>query len=246
MYEKIRYEVREGIATITFDRAEKLNAYTPEMGQEIVAAFEAAKSDDDVRVVILTGDGRAFCAGVDLDYLKAHMAGEIKGSGPALGQESFVREWPLELVAYPKPVIAAINGAAYGVGVTMTLGCDVRLAASGAKLGLNFAKIGVLPGLGSTHLLPQLVGISRALQLVMTAGSIDAEEAERIGLVQGVFPADVLLEKAREMAQEMAACRPDVLAAAKQALRYGAGVTVAEALRNEQSLSAALNAGRKK
>jgi enoyl-CoA hydratase/carnithine racemase len=101
MYEMIRYDVREGIATIAFDRPEKLNAYTPEMGDEIVAAFERARDDQDVRVVILTGEGRAFCAGVDLDTFKAHMAGENRGSGPRLGEEAFVRTWPLELARYP-------------------------------------------------------------------------------------------------------------------------------------------------
>ena len=139
MYEMIDYEVREGIATIALDRPEKLNAYTPEMGEEAVAAFERARIDADAKVVILTGRGRAFCAGVDLDRFRAHMlaaeAGEEPPAGLKLGEEAFVRTWPVELVAYPKPVIAAINGAAYGVGVTMTLGCDVRIAARSAVLG---------------------------------------------------------------------------------------------------------------
>ena len=116
----IRYEVGDAIATIAFARPEKLNAYTPEMGEEAVEAFVRAREDDAVRAVILTGEGRAFCAGVDLDYFRAHMAaaarGESLGDGPRLGEESFVRTWPLELVEYPKPVIAAINGPAFGVG----------------------------------------------------------------------------------------------------------------------------------
>jgi enoyl-CoA hydratase/carnithine racemase len=244
MYQRIRYDVSDGIATIAFARAEKLNAYTPEMGEEIVAAFTSAREDEAARVVILTGEGRAFCAGVDLDCLETHMAGQRAESGLQLGEESFVREWPLELVAFPKPVIAAINGAAYGVGVTMTLGCDVRLAASGAKLGLNFASLGVLPGLGSTHLLPQLVGVAKALELVLSAAAITAEEAERIGLVQKTVPADALMKEARELAGAMAACRPDVLAAAKRALRRGTSATLAEAMAEERSLSRKLAAER--
>ncbi len=241
MYEMIRYEVREGIATIAFDRPEKLNAYTPEMGEETVAAFERAREDEAARVVILTGVGRAFCAGVDLDTFRAQMVGESPSKGPKLGEEEFVRTWPLELVEYPKPVIAAINGAAYGVGVTMTLGCDVRIAARSAVLGLNFTRLGVLPGLGSTHHLPRLVGIGKASELVLSAAMLSAEEAYEIGLVQRVVDDDALMGEARALALAMAEVRPEVLAAAKRALRHGAEATLAEAIREEQRLSAELN-----
>jgi enoyl-CoA hydratase/carnithine racemase len=241
MYQMIRYEVREGIATIVFDRPEKLNAYTPEMGEEAVAAFERARADDDARVVILTGKGRAFCAGVDLDTFKAHMAGENRSSGPRLGEEAFVRTWPLELVEYPKPVIAAINGAAYGVGVTMTLGCDVRIAARSAVLGINFTRLGVLPGLGSTHHLPRLVGIGKASELVLSGAELSAEEACEIGLVQRVVDDDALMGEARALALAMAEVRPEVLVAAKRALRHGAEATLAEAIQEEQRLSGELH-----
>jgi 2-(1,2-epoxy-1,2-dihydrophenyl)acetyl-CoA isomerase len=244
VYENIRYEVSDHIATISLDRSGKLNAYTPEMGEELVAAFERARGDERVRVVILTGEGRAFCSGVDLEYLEAHMSGTSMGSGPRLGEEAFVRTWPLELVEYPKPVIAAINGVAYGVGVTMTLGCDVRVAANGAKLGLNFAGLGVLPGLGSTHLLPQLIGMAKSLELVLSAATISAEEALRIGLVQRVVAPEVLLAEARELAGAMAKCRPDVLTAAKAALRRGASAGMEEAMKTERALSADLGVKR--
>ena len=129
-YESILYAVEGGVATLTLNRPEKLNAYTTEMGEEAVDAFRRARTDDAVRAVILTGAGRGFCAGVDLEHLKAHQAGASAGKGPKLGEEDFLTTLPLELVAYPKPVIAAINGAAIGVGVTMVLPCDVRLAAA--------------------------------------------------------------------------------------------------------------------
>jgi enoyl-CoA hydratase/carnithine racemase len=241
MYEMIRYEVDDGIATIVLDRPEKLNAYTPEMGDEIVAAFEAARDDDAVRVVIITGEGRAFCAGVDLEALEALMSGKNTGKGPKLGEEAFVRSWPLEFAQYPKPVIAAINGAAYGVGVTMTLGCDVRIAARSAVLGLNFTRLGVLPGLGSTHHLPRLVGIGKASELVLSAAKLSAEEAHEIGLVQRVVDDDALAGEARALALAMAEVRPEVLAAAKRALRHGAEATLADAIREEQRLSGELN-----
>lgn len=240
MYELIRYEVREGIATIALNRPDKLNAYTPEMGEEAVAAFERARDDEQARVVILTGEGRAFCAGIDLDYFKAHMAGKNPGKGPKLGEEAFVRSWPLELVDYPKPVIAAINGNAYGVGVTMTLGCDVRIAARSAVLGLNFAKLGVLPGLGSTHHLPRLVGLGKASELVLSAAKLSAQQAHEVGLVERVVDDDALIGEARALAAAMAEVRPEVLAAAKKALRHGAEAPLADAIREEQRLSAEL------
>lgn len=240
MYESIRYDVRDQIATIALDRPEKLNAYTPEMGEEVVAAFRRARNDVNVRVVILTGEGRAFCAGVDLDCFRAHMSGETPRSGPTLGGEAFVRTFPLELVDYPKPVIAAINGAAYGVGVTMTLGCDVRIAARGAKFGLNFTELGVLPGLGSTHHLPHLIGLPRALELVLSGAILSADEAARIGLVQKTVPDAALRNAARQLAASIAEARPEVLTAASLALRRGAASCLIEAMRTERAQSRAL------
>lgn len=239
-FEQILYAVDAGVATITLHRPEKLNAYTTEMGDEVVAAFADAKQDAAVRAVILTGAGRAFCAGVDLEHLKAHMAGGNASTKAKLGEEDFLRKLPLDLVAYPKPVIAAINGPAIGVGVTMVLPCDVRIAAENAKLGLTFAKLGLLPGLGSTHLLPKLVGMAKALELVLSARVVTAFEAAEIGLVNKVVASDALLAEARALAAAMAECKPEVLAAAKAALHFGAGATLADAMRNEQEASAAL------
>jgi len=241
-YEQIRFSVEDGIATITLQRPEKLNAYTTVMGDEVCAAFDRAREDAAVRAVILTGAGRGFCAGVDLDHLRAHREGRnaAEGRAPRLGEERFLRSLPLELVAWPKPVIAAVNGPAIGVGVTMILPCDVRLAADTAKLGLTFAKLGILPGLGSTHLLPRLVGMGRALELVLSARVVPASEAAAIGLVNRAVPAESLLGEARALARMMAECRPEVLAAAKAALRFGAGATLEQAMRNEESQSARL------
>jgi 2-(1,2-epoxy-1,2-dihydrophenyl)acetyl-CoA isomerase len=241
-FHDIRFAVEDGVATITLHRPEKLNAYTTEMGDEVVTAFARCRDDANVRAVVLTGAGRAFCAGVDLEHLKAHLAGSQAAKGPKLGEEDFLRKLPLDLLTFPKPVIAAINGPAIGVGVTMVLPCDVRLAAEDAKLGLTFAKLGLLPGLGSTHLLPRLVGMAKALELVLTARVVTAFEAAEIGLVNRVVGNDELLPAAHEMARAMAQHRPEVLAAAKAALRFGAEATMADAMRNEQEASAVLRA----
>jgi 2-(1,2-epoxy-1,2-dihydrophenyl)acetyl-CoA isomerase len=243
-YEQIRFSVEDGIATITLQRPEKLNAYTTVMGDEVCQAFDRAREDESVRALILTGAGRGFCAGVDLDHLRAHREGRnaSEGRAPRLGEERFLRSLPLELQSCPKPVIAAVNGPAIGVGVTMILPCDVRLAADDAKLGLTFAKLGILPGLGSTHLLPRLVGMGRALELVLSARVIPAAEAAAIGLVNRCVPAASLLAEARSLARMMAACPPHVLAAAKRALHFGAGSTLEAAMRNEEAESARLRA----
>ena len=242
-YEHILFDVTDGLATVTLNRPEKLNAYITPMGDELVDAFRNARDDDEVRAVILTGAGRGFCAGVDLEHLKAHQA-EGGGTGPRLGEEEFVKSFPLELLEFPKPVIAAVNGAAIGVGITMTLPCDVRMAAAGAKLGLTFAKLGILPGLGSTHLLPRLVGRAKALELVLTARVILAEEAAEIGLVNKVVPGDRLLGEAREIAAMMAQCAPDVLAAAKRVVSFGDTHGMDEAMAFETAESAALRKAR--
>jgi 2-(1,2-epoxy-1,2-dihydrophenyl)acetyl-CoA isomerase len=237
-------DVSDGIGTLTLNRPDKLNAYTTEMGEEVTAVLRAWRDDAAVRAVIVTGAGRGFCAGVDLEHLAAHQAGGNAAKGPRLGEEDFLRKLPLELVAYPKPLVAAVNGAAIGVGVTMILPFDVRIASEDAKLGLAFVKLGILPGLGSTHLLPRLVGRAKALELVMSARTIPAREALEIGLVNHVVPGDQLLATARELAAQIAAHRPEVVAAAKAALSYGAEHTLEEAMRNEEQLGRGLRADR--
>jgi len=233
-------DVSDGIGTLTLNRPEKLNAYTTEMGEEVTAVLRAWRDDAAVRAAILTGAGRGFCAGVDLEHLAAHQAGGNVSKGPRLGEEDFLRKLPLELVAYPKPLIAAVNGAAIGVGVTMILPCDVRIASEEAKLGLAFVKLGILPGLGGTHLLSRIVGRAKALELVLSARTILAREALEIGLVNAVVPGEKLAAAARELAAQMAAHRPEVVAAAKAALNYGAEHSLEEAMRNEERASAEL------
>ena len=244
MYENVLFDVADGVATITLNRPDKLNAYTTEMGDEVYDAFQKVRNDDAVRSVILTGAGRGFCAGVDLKHLKAHQAGANASKGPRLGEEAFLRKLPLELLEFSKPVIAAVNGHAIGVGITMILPCDLRIAAAGAKMGVTFVRLGILPGLGSTHLLPRLVGPAKARELVLTGRKFTAEEAAEIGLVNEVVPAESLLDRAREVAAEFAESRPDVLAAAKRALHFGEHHDMAESMQNEQDAGVALRKNR--
>lgn len=229
-YQYILYSVDEHIATITLNRPEVLNAYTPDMGDEIVAAFRTAEKDSAVRAVILTGAGeRGFCAGADRIYLQR----PIPEGTRLIGEEELIRSFPLELALFPKPTIAALNGHAVGIGMTMILPMDMRVAADNAKLALNFTKLGIMPGLGSTHLLPNIVGMAKAQELLMTSRTVTAQEAADIGLVNYVVPADKLMAKARELALQCAECDPITQKYAKRALHYGAGVSLQDAFANE-------------
>lgn len=238
-YQFLLYCVEDHIATITLNRPDVLNAYTPDMGDEIVAAFRAAAADDSVRVVILTGAGeRGFCAGADRVYLQQPLPPGTR----LIGEEELIRSFALDLAQFPKPTIAALNGHAVGIGMTMILPMDMRIAAEHCKLALNFSKLGILLGLGSTHLLPHIVGMHKAQELVLTARTITAQEALEIGLLNHVVPAGDLMAKARELALQCAECDPHTLMFAKRALHYGASVSLEEAIANEQRSVLALKA----
>ena len=205
-YQQISYEVEDQVATITLDRPEQLNAFTARMMHEMISAFDDADADDDVRAVIVTGRGRGFCAGADLSGGGESFA--HGGGGDAEGPQSVVRDGggllTLRIFASKKPVIAAINGPAVGVGVTMTLPMDIRLASENAKLGFVFARRGIVPEACSSWFLPRIVGISQAAEWVYTGRVFPAAEALRAGLLRSVHPADELLPAAQELAAEIA------------------------------------------
>ncbi len=204
-FEQIRYEVAEGIATITLNRPEKLNAVTSALIQELIAGFEAADGDDAVRVVIVTGAGRAFCAGADLSAGTQTFDG-ARRSRPQADDEHRDGGGLVALRIYDlkKPVIAAINGPAVGFGITMTLPMDIRIASSAARMGFVFARRGVVPEACSTWFLPRLVGMQRAAEWVYTGRVFDAAEALAGGLVSRVVAPEALLPTARAFAREIA------------------------------------------
>jgi enoyl-CoA hydratase/carnithine racemase len=207
-FQEIRYAVDGHVATITLDRPERLNAYTRTMHEELVQAFDLADADDAVRAVIVTGEGRGFCAGADLERggetfdwrARAGMAEESETTVPRDGGGILT----LRIFKSTKPVIAAINGPAVGVGITMTLPMDFRLAVAGAKIGFVFARRGIVPEACSSWFLPRLVGISQAMEWVATGRVFTAEEALAGGLVRSVHAADDLLPAAHALAGEIA------------------------------------------
>jgi enoyl-CoA hydratase/carnithine racemase len=235
-FKTIELSIEGGVATITLDRPDRLNAFTYEMMEELVAALDRTDADDEVKAVILTGRGRAFCAGADL--------GE-GGSTFDRGSETF--EMPrdadgggtltLRMYDSAKPLIAAINGPAVGIGITMTLPADIRLVAEGARIGFVFARRGLVPEAASSYFLPRVVGISKAAEWVFTGRIFGAEEALEAGLVRSVHAPDALLPAAREIAAEIAAnSSPVAIALARRMLwqMLGAdGPTLAHELDSE-------------
>jgi enoyl-CoA hydratase/carnithine racemase len=219
-FEEIRYELDGHLATITLDRPDRLNAFTGTMARELIAAFDAADADDEVRAVIVTGAGRGFCAGADLgggagtfDWRERQEDG---GEVPRDAGGRVV----LRIFESTKPVIAAINGPAVGVGITMTLPMDVRLAAEGAKIGFVFTRRGIVPEACSSWFLPRIVGISRAMEWVASGRVFRAEEALAAGLVRSVHPADDVLPAAKALGDEIATAAAPVSVAVSRRLLW--------------------------
>jgi enoyl-CoA hydratase/carnithine racemase len=202
-FEQIRYDMADRVLTITLNRPDRLNAWTPTMARELIAAFDAADSDDEVRAVIVTGAGRGYCAGADLEAGGETFDWRERRSGDEVPRDNG-GEVALRIFASLKPVIAAINGPAVGVGVTMTLPMDVRLAADDARLGFVFARRGIVPEACSSWFLPRVVGIGQAMEWTATGRVFSAQEALAGGLVRSLHSRAELLDAARELAAEIA------------------------------------------
>lgn len=226
-YSQIAYEVADGIATITLDRPERLNAFTVTMQQELCAAVDEIDADPEVRVVVVTGRGRGFCAGADLgggedsfdksSELLAQAGVQFESDGRHRDEGGLVA---LRFFACTKPVIGAINGPAVGVGITMALPFDVRLASTAAKFGFVFARRGIVPEACSSWFLPRVVGISRAMEWCATGRVFGADEALAGGLVRSIHEPDDLLPAATELAGEIASSTSAVSVALTRALLW--------------------------
>jgi enoyl-CoA hydratase/carnithine racemase len=202
-FEQITTDLSDNVLTITLNRPERLNAFTTTMGDELRAAFGEADADDDVRAVIVTGAGRGFCAGADLERGSETFTKREHEDPDSIPRDGGGR-LTLRIFECTKPVIAAINGPAVGIGATMTLPMDIRLASETARIGFVFSRRGIVPEACSSWFLPRLVGISRAMEWVATGRVFDAQEALDGGLVRSVHPAGGLLDAAGALAREIA------------------------------------------
>jgi enoyl-CoA hydratase/carnithine racemase len=233
MYTTLDYRIRDRVLTITLNRPDQLNAFTVQMAHELIDAFERASEDDAVGAIVVTGAGRAFCAGMDLSS-----PGNVFGldetqqpnnedmlarlDEPAItdGVRDTGGRVTLAIFACKKPVIAAINGPAVGIGATMTLAMDIRLCSEKAKVGFVFGKIGIVPEACSSWFLPRLVGISQALEWTLTGDIFDAEEAKRGGLARSIHAPDQLLPEAYKLAHRMIDQRSPVSVALTRQMLY--------------------------
>jgi len=220
--EEVLYEVSEGIATLTLNRPDRMNTITRAMLARLALLLVQANEDEAVRVVILTGAGRAFCAGLDL---------RDATEGDGIGSEASQRDLPVTLdlrnapptvlFAMDKPVICALNGPAAGYGMDTALGCDIRIAGRGAKMAAAFVKRGVVPESGGTWLLPRLLGWSKAAKLIFTGRTLAATESLDLGLLDEVVPDAEVADRARALAAEIAANAPLAVQSSKRLMRMG-------------------------
>ncbi|KPK46197.1 MAG: hypothetical protein AMJ77_06310 [Dehalococcoidia bacterium SM23_28_2] len=215
-FETILCEKKGRVVTITLNRPEVLNAFTSTMGNELLQAFHQAEDDEGVGCVVLTGAGRGFCSGADVRGFQA----DIESGKPSVGVSASESLCQL-MFNLKKPIIAAINGPAVGLGFTVTLPCDIRIASDKARLGAIFARVGLVPEFGSTFLLPHIVGLAKAKELTLLAKIIDAQEALDIGLVSRVVPHEELMPEAMSLATSLADGPTFTLGLVKESLHQG-------------------------
>jgi 2-(1,2-epoxy-1,2-dihydrophenyl)acetyl-CoA isomerase len=227
----LRLDIVDAIATLTLDRPDALNALTVPLKHELLAAFEQLADAPTVRGVVLTGAGRAFCAGQDLRE-------RLEPDAVPLADEIRLRYNPLirAMVGLDKPIIGAINGVAAGAGAALAFACDLRIAAEGASFLLAFGRVGLVPDSGATWLLPRLIGGAKATELALTGEPLSAADAERLGLVARVVPADQLVAEAQALAARLAAGAPRAIALTKRALRVTWDATFEEQIETEAIL----------
>lgn len=234
----ILYAVADRLGTITLNRPEVMNALGGTMREDLLASLEQAERDPEVRCVIITGAGAAFCAGGDIASM---VEMQNRNDASVLAQRMTLGGKVVQFIRQmTKPVIAAINGAAAGAGMNLALACDIRYGSDRARFAESFVKIGLVPDWGGHYLLTQLVGTSRALELIMTGDRIDAEEAYRLGLINRIFPHDSFSEEVRKFATRLAEGPAETLAQIKRGVYLGATGTLAETLAHEEQAQASV------
>lgn len=220
-YETILVERKDGVLILTFNRPDRLNAFTAKLLQESTRVLQEASGDDEVKAAIITGAGRAFCSGNDL----ADPMGGVDIKQPGINRNVVMKPfvsfgWLMEQIEnFPKPLIAAVNGIASGLGLAIASACDIRIASENARFASIYVKRGLIPDAGTTYYLPRVVGASKALEMMWSGDFVDAQEAKRIGLVNCVVPADKLMTEARGYAKRLAAGPSVVIEMTKHLVR---------------------------
>jgi enoyl-CoA hydratase/carnithine racemase len=239
VFETVLFEQEDGIARVTLNRPDRLNAYSVQMRDDLFQVFSALRDDPDVRVVVLRGAGRAYCAGADLSEF---------GTAPsptAARRIRFARDVWAALLGIKAPLICAMHGFAFGSGLEMALLCDIRIASQETVFALPEVALGLVPAAGGTQTLPRAVGLAAALDLMLTGRRIDATEALRVGLISQVTPIDALEPAIEELVKQLLAADHRVIQAARQALRQGLDMPLEQGIRLEGQLAMSLRGPRR-
>lgn len=237
-YEHIIYHEEGTLSKIYLNRPDKLNAYTPDMGDEIIHAFRHANSNNDIASIALLGKGESFCAGADRDYL---LGDKLSKSGLRIGEDEFILSFVAELSSSKKILIAGLKGSCVGIGITMVLPFDIRVAETNALLSFPFIKLGILPGLASTYFLPALVGTNKAKEIILNNAKLTADEAKEIGLVNEVVEVNNSETRINELAYSMGEINQKILFAAKKAFQVNLEEEVQNAIKREKNLLKNIN-----
>jgi enoyl-CoA hydratase/carnithine racemase len=233
-YKYILFEVEDGVATITFNRPDRMNAFHYPLGTELGDAYRRCDEDDAVRAVILTGAGKAFCAGADMGGGDKTFKDDKQARDQRRREDTGLRAYQVR-----KPVVAAINGHAVGVGITLAMQCDLRIVAEDAKLAFAFVRRGIIPELGSHSILPRVIGFSRAADLLLSGRTFKGKEAAALGVASEALPAEEVLPRAREWARDVAVnAAPASVAIAKRLMWEGVNSTTEEMMKKEAPLFA--------
>ena len=232
-YEQIIYLEEGNLSKIYLNRPHKLNAYTPDMGDEIIHAFRKADLNPNISVIALLGNGKSFYAGADKDYL---LGDKLSKAGLKIGQDEFISSFVAELSSSKKILIAALKGSCVGIGITMVLPFDIRIAETNTLLSFPFRKLGILPGLASTYFLPLLIGANKAKEIILTNAKLNSSEALNIGLVNEVVDEDKSEARLSEIAFSIAKINQKVLFAGKQAFQDNLEANVQNAIKREKNL----------
>jgi 2-(1,2-epoxy-1,2-dihydrophenyl)acetyl-CoA isomerase len=232
-FDAIQYEIRGAVALITLNRPERLNAINTVLREEIHAALDAARADDGVRALVVTGAGRGFCAGADLADSRTAAPTDVSSQADKLDDVMWMGRWALAMQAFDKPFIAAVNGVAAGGGMGLALAADMRVGCDQTRFKTVFAERALGPDCGVSYFLPRIIGYSRAADLLMTCRMVDAEEAYRLGLIDRLFPHDRLMQETMALAAQIAEGPPLGLRIAKRTLQAGVDASLEQAVRNE-------------
>jgi enoyl-CoA hydratase/carnithine racemase len=232
-YDQIILTMDDCHANIQLNRPQKLNAYTPDMGDEIIDAYRLANADKNIKVITFSGNGTSFCSGADKDYL---LGNKLSKSGLKIGEDEFIKSFALELTKSTKVLIAGLHGACVGIGITMVLPFDMRIAETNTKISFPFLKLGILPGLASTYYLPSLVGKNKAQEIILTNAVLTADQAYEIGLINKVVSESSITNEINKIASVFKEVSINTLIAAKKAFQPNLEENVQNAINNERSL----------